>query len=615
MAKILVVDDLAENRLLIVTLVTSQGHHPLEAQDGAQALALVRQEHPALVISDILMPTMDGYEFVRQLRADPALAATQVIFYSAHYREREARNLARECGVAHVLIKPCEPEDILTAVEQALNHTMPPEPPPDNPDFGSRHLRLLTNTLSKKVAELEAVNRRLAALTDLNLQLASEHSPPLLLEKVCRGARDLIGSQYAVVCANGKDRTAMVFATSGIDSGLRSQLECPTLNNGLLGRALSERRAYRITTRSADATEIGLPPGYPPMRCALVAPIESIAQAYGWICLANKLGETEFSLEDEQILSNLAGQIGRIYENGSLYVEVQQHAEKLQAETAQRKRATNELRTSEAGLRRAQILAKLTHIITGPDGVVESWPSTMPDMLGLTPENMVKSAREWLSLVHPDDLALFRNAAISASKHDARTDFEYRLRRADGAWLNVRQVMEPIHELTPHDGGVRWFTTLQDITDQKQAQDELRESDQRFSNMLDNVELLSLMLDREGRLTYCNDYLLQQTGWTRQEVLGQNWFDYFTPPEQTRVRKLFQEFLNGTAVAGHFENEMLTRAGQRRLIRWSNTVLHSAAGEITGTASIGEDITDRKDAERKIRRPTASMPCSAASTR
>ncbi|RYF66774.1 MAG: response regulator, partial [Comamonadaceae bacterium] len=87
MAKILVVDDIPVNRALVVTLVGHSGHQALEASDGAQALAMVRAERPDLVISDILMPTMDGFEFVRQMRADPELAGTQVIFYSAHYRE------------------------------------------------------------------------------------------------------------------------------------------------------------------------------------------------------------------------------------------------------------------------------------------------------------------------------------------------------------------------------------------------------------------------------------------------------------------------------------------------------------------------------------------------
>ena len=59
----------------------------------------------------------------------------------------------------------------------------------------------------------------------------------------------------------------------------------------------------------------------------------------------------------------------------------------------------------------------------------------------------------------------------------------------------------------------------------------MRESERRFSDMLGNVELVSLMLDREARITYCNDYLLRLTGWPREEVIGKNWFELFMPPE------------------------------------------------------------------------------------
>src|ERR1700674_2478357 len=130
MATVLIVDDHATNRELVVNLLNYKGHRPLEAADGAEALALVRSERPELVISDILMPTMDGYEFVRRLRADPALAATPVIFYTAHYHDEEARKLARDCGVSYVLTKPSEPELILQTVAQALGQGKPPTPAP-----------------------------------------------------------------------------------------------------------------------------------------------------------------------------------------------------------------------------------------------------------------------------------------------------------------------------------------------------------------------------------------------------------------------------------------------------------------------------------------------------
>src|ERR1700741_3488153 len=100
MRRVLDVDENLENREPVSTLILHAGHRPLVAADGAEALEVVRRERPELVISDILMPTMDGYELVREIRNDPAVAKTKVVFYTAHYHQREARALADSCGVA-----------------------------------------------------------------------------------------------------------------------------------------------------------------------------------------------------------------------------------------------------------------------------------------------------------------------------------------------------------------------------------------------------------------------------------------------------------------------------------------------------------------------------------
>src|SRR4029077_15806539 len=116
MATILVVDDRPVNREYLVTLLGYSGHRLHEAAGGAEALALTRGVHPYRVIADILMPLMDGYEFVRLLRADPAIAAVPVIFYTAAYLELEARALAQKCGVTNLLTMPIEPREMLVTV-------------------------------------------------------------------------------------------------------------------------------------------------------------------------------------------------------------------------------------------------------------------------------------------------------------------------------------------------------------------------------------------------------------------------------------------------------------------------------------------------------------------
>src|ERR1700732_3800207 len=149
MAKILIVDDNATNRKLLTALLNHEGHVTIEAVDGADGLASARAERPHLVISDILMPTMDGYEFVRQLRADPQLGDTPVIFHTAHYHEFAARQLAQTCRVARVLAKPSNVAEIREAVQQALAVIPTPANDAITEEFDREHLRLLSDKLSE----------------------------------------------------------------------------------------------------------------------------------------------------------------------------------------------------------------------------------------------------------------------------------------------------------------------------------------------------------------------------------------------------------------------------------------------------------------------------------
>lgn len=163
MATILIVDDKPINRQLLVTLLGYRHHRTLEATDGAAALDLVHRESVDLVICDILMPTMDGYEFVRKLRCDPATVRVPVIFYTAKYDHSEAERLEQLARVVRHLTKGDDPEEILRAVEEALQATTAEAGPLPTEAFDREHLRLLTNKLAQHVDELEAANAQLRA--------------------------------------------------------------------------------------------------------------------------------------------------------------------------------------------------------------------------------------------------------------------------------------------------------------------------------------------------------------------------------------------------------------------------------------------------------------------
>jgi PAS domain S-box-containing protein len=144
--------------------------------------------------------------------------------------------------------------------------------------------------------------------------------------------------------------------------------------------------------------------------------------------------------------------------------------------------------------------------------------------------------------------------------------------------------------------------SARDLEHKQEASDELRESERRFSEMLSNVALISMMLDRQANIEYCNDYLLNLTGWRLEEVLGRSFLELFLPLDlHEELRGVYAAMLENSPAAWHHENDILTRSGERRLIRWNNSVLRSSSGAVMGVASIDEDVTVQKRAEMGVK--------------
>jgi len=130
-----------------------------------EALELARAELPDLVITDIIMPVMDGFTLVRRLRAEPLVTNVPVIFHTANYDESDIHKLARASGIRHILRKPGEPHEILRAVNDALKRPARPAQLPQTGQLRREHLQVLADKLYQKVTELEEANERLRNLS------------------------------------------------------------------------------------------------------------------------------------------------------------------------------------------------------------------------------------------------------------------------------------------------------------------------------------------------------------------------------------------------------------------------------------------------------------------
>ena len=473
MAKILIIDDNASNRKALATLLEHEGHQTIEAQDGADGLAAVREQRPHVVMSDILMPTMDGYEFVRQLRADPEAGATPVIFHTAHYHEREARRLAKTCHVEHVLPKPSSAADIRAVIKQVLIGE-PAPPDPVGPEFQREHLRLVTNKLSDSICELKAINARLAALTELNVQLASERDPGVLLEKVCQAARELLSARFAVIAVtNPAHDHEVAFATSGIDPGLDS-LETPHLNSGSLGVVFHERRSLRASSPDGYIVGLGLPESYPKAHAVLAVPLSSISRSYGWICLGDKIGATDFDPEEEQILLTLGAQVGRIYENGSLYREVQ-----------------------ESELKFRQMAENIQDIffLTDADYSKMFYLSPAYERIwGRPVAGAYQNLLSWTAAIHPDDIERIRSEIKWDARGSRNGHFEFRIVRPDGSirWILARTFF--IAATARRQARVAGICT--DITERKEAEGRIQQLNRVYAVLSGINSLIVRVQDR-----------------------------------------------------------------------------------------------------------------------
>jgi cyclic di-GMP phosphodiesterase len=123
--KALVVDDLAYNLRTLRAIFLSAGYQVAAAADGQEALEIARQQRPDFVLTDILMPRLDGFQLCRAIKTDPALAATPVIFYTGSYVESADREFGTALGAAAYLIKPLEPKELLAAVAKVLGQPAP----------------------------------------------------------------------------------------------------------------------------------------------------------------------------------------------------------------------------------------------------------------------------------------------------------------------------------------------------------------------------------------------------------------------------------------------------------------------------------------------------------
>ncbi len=162
--KILVVDDNGGDRKLLRYIMERQGYEVVEAADGEEGLAMAESKRPDLIISDALMPRMDGFEFLHRIKAHPELRGIPFVFYSSVYTGDKDEKLALALGADAFMVKPQEPEQLGQEIRAILESGKPSRRMAnggliaEEEEYLRQYTRIVTAKIEEKVSELEKAN-------------------------------------------------------------------------------------------------------------------------------------------------------------------------------------------------------------------------------------------------------------------------------------------------------------------------------------------------------------------------------------------------------------------------------------------------------------------------
>lgn len=166
-APILIVEDVPNVLELLEVTLRFKGYAVVTARNGEEALEVINEQRPALIVTDILMPKMDGYAFVQKLRLNPETRSIPVVFLSATYVTPEDKDFALSLGAARFMEKPIDTEDFLLTIAEIVTQQPFTQPQPlDMERFYQGYKTRLENKLRHKNSQIARAERLLPTLPE-----------------------------------------------------------------------------------------------------------------------------------------------------------------------------------------------------------------------------------------------------------------------------------------------------------------------------------------------------------------------------------------------------------------------------------------------------------------
>ncbi|MEW5802009.1 MAG: PAS domain S-box protein [bacterium] len=625
---ILIVDDNPVNLKTLTSMLTGRGYQVRTAISGELALKTVQKSIPDLIILDIRMPGMNGYQVCQYLKLDAQYCHIPVIFISA-LTESQDKIHAFEAGGVDYITKPFETEEVLARVEthlrlSALQREL---------EIQNEHLleeineRILAqNALRRSYDKLEERvvdrTRELAkANADLNQKIKQhkQAEEELLLNKsrfetlykLSQMANEpeqvikdfaleesvrMTGSQIGYLFFLNEDETVLTIHAWSKEAWEQchvpeKQVVYKVEEAGLWGEAVRQRKPVITNDYEAPSSlKKGYPEGHTPIKRHMNIPLIDNGKIVLVAGVANK--KEEYNDTDVQQLTLIMDGMWRII---------------------QKKKIEKALKESEVHFRSTfeQAAVGIAHV--SPEGRFLKLNQRFCDLVGYTQEEML--AFTFQDITHPDDLFIDLENMNQVLEGKIKTySMEKRYLRKDGSVVWVNLTVSLVREAS---GEPKYFIGIvQDISQRRETEKELAVEKERLAVTLRSKDRLAdtlrsigdavVTMDMDGRIVLFNAVAEGLTGWSRQEAEGKFFADVFhlihEDTKEPCQNPLEIAMETGTTVDLVRGTVLMAKDGRGKLIAGNIVPMRDAQGNPTGLIMVCRDITEKQKVEEELQK-------------
>ncbi len=555
---VLAVDDNPDNLISIQALLREAfpDSTVLTAQNGPDGIALAKKEDPDVVLLDILMPGMDGFEVCRRLKANQTLCDIPIVFVTALKEDRQNRIRALECGAEAFVSKPIDETELMAQVSAMRK---------------IKKANVEKRTEKQRLAELVARKTR---------ELKESHEKTLrLLEELKKENESRKKSESALMEAQSLAHMGS-FEREGTDDIIKWTDECLKIYG-----VESEEQINTIAKAMLFIHPDDRGP-FSKLRRRMMSRKEKL--------------DTEFRIvRPDGKVRNIEFRFFPTFENG---VYVRGHG--TVQDVTQRVEAKEALRVSEAKYRK--IAENISDVVWTANLDLETTyvSPSVKNLLGETPEQHMKrtlrervppSSLEKIKALFAEELEKEKDPKIN--KNRTRV-FELEHYRADGSIIWVSMHISFLRDRYGSIIGTLGVT--RDISDVKRAEEALRRSEERFRMLFDRAPLGYQSVDADCVILDVNKQWLEMMGYTRKNVLGKHFYDFLLPDSKESYLAHFKKMMEKGE--GSAEFSVIRKDGELRLVACVGKAAYDRYGNFMQSHCMLQDITRQRKAEEELNR-------------